>query len=127
MAKYIAADGTGSPFDVQRNFAGVLIKLQMIKEYQPPKPKTRPATFGVGSFVDGKPFIVANCDTCHQKWRYEGTNPQAMEACHCKMKEHPPASVIAEYLQAYRSRTWEGKAPERKFESRPVPETVSSY
>ena len=28
MAKYIAADGTGSPFDLARNFAEVLIKLR---------------------------------------------------------------------------------------------------
>jgi hypothetical protein len=128
MAKYIAVDGTGSPFDLAGNFAEVLIKAKLIKVYQPPQVPYKPATFGVGSHTDGKPFIVANCDRCHQKWRYEGPNPQLMEVCHCKMIEHAPASVQAEYLQAYRTRTWEGKeAPERKFETRPAPETVSSY
>jgi hypothetical protein len=128
MAKYIAADGTGSPFDLASNFAVVLKKTGLIKDYQPPKPVLKPATFGVGSYTDGKPFIVANCNTCHMKWRYEGANPQAMEACHCKMKEHPPAGVISEYLEAYRSRTWKDKtAPERKFETRPAPQTVSSF
>jgi hypothetical protein len=128
MAKYIAADGTGSPFDLAGNFADVLIKTKMIKVYVPPQPAYKPATFGVGSHLDGKPMIIANCDRCHRKWMYEGPNPQFMEACHCKMIEHPSASVIAEYLQLYRSRTWEGKEPaERKFETRPAPETVSSY
>ncbi|MGA7916359.1 MAG: hypothetical protein WCA00_14075 [Candidatus Acidiferrales bacterium] len=128
MAKYIAVDGTGSPFDLAGNFAEVLIKAKLIKVYEPPQVPFKPATFGVGSLQDGKPFIVANCDRCHQKWHYEGPNPHFMEVCHCKHIEHAPVSVQAEYLQAYRSRTWEGKEPaERKFESRPAPETVSSY
>ena len=127
MAKYIAADGTGSPFDLAGNFADVLIKAKMIKVYEPPQVPYKPATFGVGSHLDGKPFIVANCDRCHQKWHYDGPNPQFMEACHCKMREHPSALVIADYFQAYRSRTWVGKEPERKLETRPAPETVSSY
>lgn len=128
MAKYIAVDGTGSPFDLAGNFADVLIRAKLIKVYVPPQPAYKPATFGVGSHLDGKPFIVVNCDRCHQTFRYEGANPQFMEAAHCKMIEHAPANVMAEYLEAYRTRTWEGKEPvERKYESRPAPQTVSSY
>jgi hypothetical protein len=125
MAKYIAADGTGSPFDLQRNFADVLIKLRMIKEYQPPKPKSVPASFGVGHYNDGKPFVVANCNTCNQKFMYEGENPQCMKVHHCKMTEHPPAEVVAEYLQARDQWTPKRQAP--KYENRPTPEQVSSY
>jgi hypothetical protein len=128
MSRYIAADGTGSPFDLAGNFADVLIKAKMIKVYVPPQPAYKPAIFGVGSHTDGKPILIANCDRCHQKFTYEGPNPQFMEVCHCKMIEHAPASVMAQYLEAYRSRTWEGKEQAaRKFETRPAPETVSSF
>ena len=62
------------------NFADVLIKAKLIKVYVAPQVPYKPATFGVGSHQDGKPFIVANCDRCHQKFTYEGPNPQFMEA-----------------------------------------------
>jgi hypothetical protein len=49
MVKYIAVEGTGSPFDLAGNFAEVLIKAKLIKVYQPPQVPYKPATFGVGS------------------------------------------------------------------------------
>lgn len=128
--KYIAFDGTGSPFDLQRNFAEVLIKLQMIKEYIPPKPKTRPATFGVGFYTDHKPFIVATCDGCKQTFRFEGQEPKCMKVQHCGLTELVPADVAASYLEAYRMNNWPGKVAqkvEREYESRPAREHVTSY
>ncbi len=125
--KYIAFDGTGSPFDLQRNFAEVLIKLQMIREYQPPKPEARPATFGVGFYNDRKPFIVANCTSCNQKFMFEGQDPRCMKVNHCKMTEQPPATVIAEYLEA--RDLWQPKEKPAEYESRPARqrEHVVSY
>ena len=117
--RYIAADETGSPFDLARNFAEVLIKDGMIKEYKPPKPKSVPASFGVGRYIDRKPFIVAHCDSCKQVFRYEGENPHCMKVQHCKMTEHPPAEVIAEYLQARCQ--WKPQSTRPKYENRPAP------
>ena len=123
-----ATNPNSQPFDIPSGLARILINQKLVVEYQAPKPVLLPATFGVGSYTDGKPFVIANCDTCHMKWRYEGPNPKAMQVQHCKMTDQVPADVIAEYLEAYRTRTWEGKEPAqaRKFESRPA-EHVSSF
>ena len=116
--KYINADGTGSPFDLARNFADVLIKAKLIREYQPPKQKARPASFGVGHYTDRKPFIVASCGGCKQTFRFEGQEPKCMKVQHCGLNDLVPADVAAAYLEAHQQ--WRPKERPAEYESRPA-------
>ena len=113
-----AANPNSQPFDIPSGLALVLIKQKLVTEYLPPKPKSAPARFGVGHYNDLKPFIVANCDTCNQTFRFEGVDPRCMKVQHCKMTEQPPATVIAEYLEAHD--LWQPREKPAQYESRPA-------
>jgi len=94
-----------------------LIKAKLIREYHPPKPKVRPATFGVGYYTDRKPMIVATCDGCKQTFRFEGQEPKCMKVCHCGLTDLVPADVAAAYLEARQQ--WQPKE-KPEYENRPA-------
>lgn len=115
--KYIAADGTGSPFDLQRNFGDALIKAGLVKEYVPPvQSKKADTAWGVARFADGKPYVSGTCRTCSGKYVLATFDLGRLTPfVHCGVQENVPADVVNQYRKAVEAFT--PKAPvERKTE-----------
>jgi hypothetical protein len=106
MAEYVAADGRSKEIiHTEQHLGDALVRAGILKPYVKPVPRQPNTTWGVGRFLDGKPYIVANCATCkhpqlmHPQHSYSGTNPAQMVFKHCRIHEQPPVEVVAEYVE----------------------------
>jgi hypothetical protein len=112
--KYIAADGTGSPFELQRNFAEVLIKAGLIREWVQPKQRGGHNLIWTicRAQVDGTPYIFGDCQfvepptehgkpgkPCAPRFFFTGKYPEKATFRHDGQTETIPADICAEYLK----------------------------
>ncbi len=109
MADYVAADGVSNEvIKMDRHLGDAMVRKGILKPapvVKPPKPTPR-TEWGIATYRDGKPMLVASCRTCKQKqmsgaqFRFEGRDPERdMFVSHCGVNERPPIEICLEYLQ----------------------------
>jgi hypothetical protein len=133
MANYVAADGVSNEvIKMDRHLGDAMVRQGILKPapvVKPPKSTPRTA-WGIATFNDGRPYIVANCATCKPKsmngaqFRFSGGDPEAnLLIWHCGVGQRPPIEIVQEYLQL-RSR-W--VAPKVSKEPRPERARVQEH
>ncbi len=121
--KYISADGSGLPFDLQRNFGDALIRLGLVKEYSPPPPP-RPdlnTTWNASRLLDGLPYISACCPHCKACYAESHRDIAKFSPfIHCATQELPPLDKLRCFAEMIED--WKPQPVVRKRESIHVPE-----
>jgi hypothetical protein len=88
------------PFEIENGLGAMLISRGYLVQYKP-TPVTAAVSIGLGSFMDGRPFITGSCSSCKAKLHFYGTPEKADVFLHCR-RDDIPTAVLAEYTEAYK-------------------------
>ncbi len=101
--KYISADDSGLPFDLQRNFGDALIRLGLVKEFVPPPipHPTLDTRWTAARFLSGQPRLDGSCPHCHNTYHFFGRDISQLEPffIHCATREYVPLGIVREYAE----------------------------